>query len=45
MTVGSARSLVVFCLALNSVAARAQVYDPAKGSPLSLLVAPKDGVA
>ena len=37
--------LVVFCLALNSVAARAQLYDPEKGSPMSLLVAPKDGIA
>src|SRR5215213_6388839 len=46
MSVGSARSLVVvFCLALNTVAGRAQVYDPEKGSPMSLLVVPKDGVA
>ncbi len=46
MSVGSTRSLiVVFCLALNTVAARAQRYDPDKGSPMRLLVAPKDGVA
>ena len=37
--------LVVLCLALNSVAAPAQLYDPEKGSPMSLLVAPKEGIA
>ena len=45
MSVGSARSLIVFCLALNAVAAHAQAYDPDKGSPMQLLVAPQDGVA
>ena len=45
MSVGSARSLIVFCLALIPVTGGAQLYDPEKGSPMSLLVAPKDGVA
>lgn len=47
MSAGSARSLIVvaLCLALNSGPARAQLYDPDKGSPMSLLVAPADGVA
>ena len=47
MSIGSARSVIaiVFCLALNTAPARAQLYDPEKGSPMSLLVAPKDGVA
>ncbi|MBC8135721.1 MAG: sugar ABC transporter ATP-binding protein [Fibrella sp.] len=45
MSVGSARFIVAFCLALNTVPARAQVYDPDKGSPMHLLGAPKDGIA
>jgi hypothetical protein len=34
MSAGCAESLIVFCLALNTAAAQAQVYDPEKGSPL-----------
>ncbi len=36
---------VAFCLAAHTGTARAQSYDPEKVSPMSLLVAPKDGVA
>jgi tetratricopeptide (TPR) repeat protein len=45
MLVASARYLAVFCLALNTITATAQAYDPEKGSPVSLLAGPKDGVA
>src|SRR4051812_6563417 len=45
MSVALARSLAVFCLALNTIPARAQFYDPEKGSPMSLLAGPKDGLA
>ena len=47
MAVGStaSRIAVVCCLALHTVEARAQSYDPGTGSPMSLLIAPKDGVA
>ncbi|MES2521446.1 MAG: hypothetical protein V4617_02025 [Gemmatimonadota bacterium] len=45
MPIGVAGFLVVCCLAVNTVAAHAQIYDPQKESPISLLVAPKDGVA
>ena len=40
-----ARFLILFCLVSNSIDAEAQTYDPEKGSPMSLLVVPKDGVA
>lgn len=39
------RFVFAFSLALNSVVAAAQGYDPERASPMSLLVAPKDGVA
>ncbi len=45
MSVGAVRSLVACCLALNTLRAGAQLYNPEKGSPMSLLVAPSDGVA
>ena len=45
MSVALARSLLVLCLVLNTASASAQFYDPDKGSPMSLLVTPKDGVA
>lgn len=45
MSMRSALSVVALSLALYAASANAQTYDPAKASPMTLLVAPKDGIA
>ena len=44
-SISSALFVVAFAVSFNSVAASAQTFDPEKASPMSLLVAPKDGIA
>ena len=41
------KSIVIaaVCLTVNTMAVQAQLYDPREASPLTLLAAPKDGVA